>query len=52
MCILQRWEDKLNSVGPGGLNVENQVDLEGPPKDFMYITQNIVSSRFCFWTTI
>ncbi|XP_034231535.1 histone-lysine N-methyltransferase SUV39H1-A-like [Thrips palmi] len=39
--LMKLWEDNLNSVGPGGLSVENQVDLEGPPKDFMYITQNI-----------
>ncbi|KAJ1519872.1 hypothetical protein ONE63_004114 [Megalurothrips usitatus] len=38
--ILKRWEDSLNNIGPGGLSVENQVDLEGPPKDFMFITQN------------
>ncbi|KAE8748658.1 hypothetical protein FOCC_FOCC004669 [Frankliniella occidentalis] len=38
--FLQKWEDSLNSVGPGGLSVENNVDLDGPPSDFMFITQN------------
>ncbi|KAK3908892.1 Histone-lysine N-methyltransferase SUV39H2 [Frankliniella fusca] len=38
--LLKKWEDSLNSVGPGGLTIENNFDLEGPPSDFMYITQN------------
>ncbi|XP_026279097.1 histone-lysine N-methyltransferase SUV39H2-like isoform X1 [Frankliniella occidentalis] len=38
--LLKKWEDSLNSVGPGGLSVENNVDLDGPPSDFMFITQN------------
>lgn len=32
----------MNKAGPGGLTVENQVDLEGPPKGFLYLTQNKV----------
>ncbi|XP_056130615.1 histone-lysine N-methyltransferase SUV39H1-like [Lampris incognitus] len=37
--ILQRWEAHLNKTRnhPGRIFVRNEVDLEGPPKDFTYI---------------
>lgn len=36
---LQRWEAHLNQTcnHPGRIYVVNEVDLEGPPKNFMYI---------------
>ncbi|XP_016087293.1 histone-lysine N-methyltransferase SUV39H1b [Sinocyclocheilus grahami] len=36
---LKRWETHLNSLGThkGHIYVRNQVDLEGPPKNFTYI---------------
>ena len=36
---LQRWEDHLNKTRshPGRILVLNEVDLEGPPRDFTYI---------------
>lgn len=36
---LQRWEDHLNHTRnhPGRIFVMNEVDLEGPPKNFTYI---------------
>ncbi|XP_075691045.1 histone-lysine N-methyltransferase SUV39H1 isoform X2 [Rhinoderma darwinii] len=38
---LRLWEQKLNTkrAHPGLILVENEVDLEGPPKDFMYINE-------------
>lgn len=37
---LQQWETHLNSLSKekGRIRVENIVDLEGPPKNFTYIT--------------
>ncbi|ESO82327.1 hypothetical protein LOTGIDRAFT_134869 [Lottia gigantea] len=37
---LEEWEQKLNniSIDPAKIFVENQVDLEGPPQDFEFIT--------------
>lgn len=36
---LQEWQDKLNAVcaDPAPISVENTVDLEGPPENFVYI---------------
>ncbi|CAG5118021.1 unnamed protein product [Candidula unifasciata] len=40
---LKAWQDKLNSISrgydPAPLAVENNVDLEGPPEDFIYINE-------------
>ncbi|XP_063289185.1 histone-lysine N-methyltransferase SUV39H1 [Pelobates fuscus] len=38
---LRQWEHQLNAKRshPGQILVENEVDLEGPPKDFVYINE-------------
>ncbi|KAM4697033.1 histone-lysine N-methyltransferase SUV39H1 [Rhinophrynus dorsalis] len=38
---IRRWEQQLNAkrAHPGLILVENEVDLEGPPKDFVYINE-------------
>lgn len=41
---LDEWEKYLNEQSPneGYIAVENMVDNEGPPRDFTYITENIL----------
>lgn len=36
---LKEWESHLNAIStdPAGITVENNVDLEGPPENFVYI---------------
>ncbi|KAM8934572.1 histone-lysine N-methyltransferase SUV39H1 [Pelodytes ibericus] len=38
---LRQWEQQLNAKrsDPGVITVENEVDLEGPPRDFIYINE-------------
>ncbi|XP_020653379.3 histone-lysine N-methyltransferase SUV39H1 isoform X1 [Pogona vitticeps] len=38
---LQQWEDELNAKRnhKGRIVVENEVDLDGPPRDFVYINE-------------
>ena len=40
---LLQWEQNINAVNtdPAMIKVENKVDLEGPPSDFIYIARNI-----------
>jgi len=43
LCCFQAWEDSANEIGPGGLTVENEVDLEVPPENFKFVNQCVVS---------
>lgn len=46
---LKIWQNHLNSLGKekGRIFIENLVDLEGPPKNFTYITDYKVGDGIC-----
>jgi hypothetical protein len=39
---IKEWESHLNTIStdPAGICVENNIDLEGPPENFVYINDH------------